>query len=77
MLLGQCFGAMRIIGGLREVGTSSCGSGGNELEARFRYAMVRTLLMAALACAVQTVAWLLVTGSPLPRAHAHLSLIHI
>ena len=47
MLLGQCFGAMRIIGGLREVGTSSCGSGGNELEARFLYAMVRTLLMAA------------------------------
>ena len=27
MLLGQCFGAMRIIGGLREVGTSSCGQG--------------------------------------------------
>ena len=47
MLLGQCFGAMRIIGGLREVGTSSCGSGGDELEARFLYAMVRTLLMAA------------------------------
>ena len=33
MLLGQCFGAMRIIGGLREVGASSCGSGGDELEA--------------------------------------------
>ena len=47
MLLSQCFDAMRIVCGLREVGSSSCGSGGDELEARFLYAMVRTLLMAA------------------------------
>ena len=32
---------------------------------------LRTLLVAALACAVQTAAWLLATGSPLPRSHAH------
>ena len=47
MLLSQCFDAMRTVSGLREVGASSCGSGGDELEARFLYAMVRTLLMAA------------------------------
>ena len=33
------------LGGLKH--TSSCGSGGDELEARFLYVMVRTLLMAA------------------------------
>ena len=32
---------------------------------------LRTLLVAALACAVQTIVWLLATGSPLPRTHAH------
>ena len=47
MLLSQCFDTMRTVSGLREVGASSCGSGGDELEARFLYAMVRTLLMAA------------------------------
>ena len=47
MLLSQYFDAMRTVSGLREVGASSCGSGGDELEARFLYAMVRTLLMAA------------------------------
>ena len=34
MLLGQCFGAMRIIGGLRVMGVRSCGSCGDETEAR-------------------------------------------
>jgi hypothetical protein len=32
---------------------------------------LRTLLVAALACAVQTIVWLLATGSPLPHTHAH------
>ena len=32
---------------------------------------LRVLLVAALACAVQTTLSLLATGSPLPRTHAH------
>ena len=34
LLLGQCFRAMRVIGGLREMGVSSCGERGDELNAR-------------------------------------------
>ena len=34
LLLGHCFRAMRIIGGLREMGVSSCGERGDEPDAR-------------------------------------------
>ena len=45
--LGQCFGAMRIFGGLRVMGVRSCGSCGDETKARFHHATVRTVLVAA------------------------------
>lgn len=47
MLLGQLFCAMRIVGGLREVGVSSCKYRVDKPEARFCDAAVRTALVAA------------------------------
>ena len=45
--LGQCFGAMRILGGLRVMGVRSCGSCRDETKARFNHAAVRRVLVAA------------------------------
>ena len=47
MLLGQLFCAMRSVGGLREVGVSSCKDRVNKPEARFCDAAVCTALVAA------------------------------